>query len=53
VNVTVEPVTAVRELAVTVDLTRFDGHRTSPKLWAEVFDEITEAGQATERFAAA
>ena len=28
-----------------VDLTRFDGHLTSPRLGAEVFNEISETGQ--------
>jgi hypothetical protein len=28
-----------------VDLTRFDGHLTSPRLGAEVFDEISEREQ--------
>lgn len=36
--------------AEEMDLTRFDGHLTGPKLRAEVFDEITEA---PGRFAAA
>jgi hypothetical protein len=28
-----------------VDLTRFDGHLTSPRLRVEVYDEISEEGQ--------
>jgi hypothetical protein len=28
-----------------MDLTRFDGHLTSPRLGAEVFDEISEREQ--------
>jgi hypothetical protein len=32
-------------LSDDVDLTRFDGHLTSPRLGAEVFDEISEREQ--------
>ena len=31
------------EDCASLDLTRFDGHLTSPKLRAEVFDDITKA----------
>jgi hypothetical protein len=34
---------AISVLTVSLDLTRFDGHLTSPTLRAEVFDEITKA----------
>ena len=36
--------TGITEKNSEVDLTRFDGHLTSPRLRAEVFDDITEEG---------
>ena len=36
----------VPNLGCFLALTRFDGHLTSPKLRAEVFDEVSETGQA-------